>query len=75
MKFRPELFWDVDPKTIDPEKHARYIIERVLDFGNDSEIRQIWNYYPRQLISKTVETSRGMFPMTKSLWRELVKAN
>jgi len=31
--FRQSLFWDVDPKTIDPEKNAKYVIERVLEFG------------------------------------------
>lgn len=35
MRFRQSLFWDVDPKTIDPKKHAQYIIERILDFGYD----------------------------------------
>jgi len=35
MIFRQSLFWDVDPKTINQMVHARYIIERVLDFGNE----------------------------------------
>lgn len=26
IKFRQTLFWDVDPKKIDPDKHAKYII-------------------------------------------------
>lgn len=29
----PILFWDVDRKTIDPVKHARWLIERVLEKG------------------------------------------
>ncbi|MBI4994134.1 hypothetical protein HZC21_00610 [Candidatus Peregrinibacteria bacterium] len=35
ITFRQSLFWDIDPKTIDLKKHKRYIIERILDFGND----------------------------------------
>jgi len=46
---RNYTFWDVDPKTIDPEKHAKYIIERVMDFGNDQEARWIYKRYPRCL--------------------------
>ncbi len=42
MKFRQSLFWDVDPKTINPKKHARYIIERILDFSHDDEVRWLW---------------------------------
>ena len=33
IPFRPTLFWDVDPATIDPDKNAKYIIERIMDFG------------------------------------------
>ncbi|OGE92807.1 MAG: hypothetical protein A3C85_01580 [Candidatus Doudnabacteria bacterium RIFCSPHIGHO2_02_FULL_48_21] len=73
IHFRPSLFWDVDPKTIDPKKHAEYIIERILDFGFDREIKWMWNFYPKSLISKTVKNSRAIFPFTKSLWLELVK--
>ena len=50
IPFRQSLFWDVDPKTIDPEKHAVYIIERMLDFGRDDEVRWMWKYYPRKLL-------------------------
>lgn len=75
MRLRPELFWDVDPKTIDPKKHAQYIIERVLDFGSDAEVRWVWRHYPKGLIFTTVAKSKGMFPATKSLWQELARVN
>ena len=72
MPRRPSLFWDVDPKTVDPDKHARYIIERVLDFGNDAEVRWLYHSYPRALIRDVVESSRVLEPDTRALWRELV---
>ncbi len=73
IKFRQSLFWDVDPKTINPKKHATYIIERILDFGDDREVRWMWNYYPKRQIADTVKKSRAMFPYTKSLWRSLTQ--
>lgn len=72
MKFRPALFWDVDPKTIDPKKHAKYIIERVLDFGNDSEVRWVWQNYSPRLIKNVVNTSRVLHAKSKALWQLLV---
>lgn len=72
IRFRQTLFWDVDPKTIDTKKHAVYIIERVLDFGNDDEVRWMWHYYPRRLIRKVVNKSRVLLAKTKSLWSLLV---
>ena len=72
MKFRPTLFWDVDPKTIDPKKHAKYVIVRVLDFGNDSEVRWMVGRYSRRLIASVVEKTRGLNPRTRSLWRAVL---
>ncbi len=73
MPFRQTLFWDVDPKTIDPEKNARYIIERVLDLGNEEEVRWISSFYPKPLIQDVVTTSRVLQRKSRALW-ELVYA-
>lgn len=74
IRFRQSLFWDVDPKTIDPQKHARYIIERILDFGNDREVRWMWNTYDKNLIRDIVRTSRVLHKPTRSLWNILLPA-
>lgn len=68
IPFRQSLFWDVDPETIKPKKHARYIIERILDFGNDKEVTWMWHYYPRALIKDVVKKSRCLHAQTRSLW-------
>ncbi|MBI4050410.1 MAG: hypothetical protein HY396_00320 [Candidatus Doudnabacteria bacterium] len=68
IRFRRSLFWDVDPKTIDPKKHARYVIERILDFGNDSDVKWMWGYYPVSLIRDVVLNSRGLNKQTRALW-------
>ena len=67
--FRQSLFWDVDPSTIDVQKHARYIIERILDFGNDQEVRWMAQEYPASLIHDTLVTSRVLHDKSKTLWR------
>lgn len=69
MRFRPSLFWDVDPKTIDLKKHARYLIERVLEFGTDKEVRWLVHYYSPRTIKNTINHSRGVLhAKTKALW-------
>ena len=68
MKFRPTLFWDTNPKKIDPRKHAQYIIERVADFGRDKEARWIMDYYSKQLLRRIISKSRCRQPRTKTLW-------
>jgi len=72
MELRKSLFWDVDSATIDLDKNARYVIERVLDFGNDEEVRWMWNLYSQRQIREVLESSRVLHPQTRALWNELI---
>ena len=73
LKFRQALFWDTNPQKIDPQKNAQYVIERILDLGNDKEVRWLWNFYDKELLRKTVGKSRCLRPETKNLWQHLLK--
>lgn len=73
IPFRQTLFWDVDPDTIDPDKHARYIIERILDFGNKDEVRWLFSYYPREKIKAVLSKPRSQIHnKSKALWNLLL---
>lgn len=72
MKLRRSLFWDVDPETIDLEKNARYVIERVLDFGNDEEVRWMYLLYPHSRIREVIDNPRRLHAKTRALWNELI---
>lgn len=72
--FRPSLFWDIDVKTLDPQKHAAYIIERILQFGTDTELRWLVRQYKQGTIKKIMERSRGvLLDKTKNLWSLVFK--
>lgn len=73
MKFRQSLFWDTNPALIDTEKNAQYIIERVLDFGRDDEVKWLWNFYDKNLLREVLAKSRSLNPKTKALWTLLLK--
>lgn len=73
IKFRQSLFWDVDPKTIDPKKHATYLAERVIELGNDREASWLYHYYPHPLLRRVVKNSRVLHPSSRALWNELLK--
>ena len=68
IAFRQSLFWDVDPKTIDPEKNAVYVIERILDFGNEEEIRWMWYRYDHNLLREVLRNSCTLSPKSRSFW-------
>ena len=64
--FRPSLFWDAD--EIDADKHAAYVIGRVLDYGDVEDVQKIRELYPDEKIIETIRTRRGMFPKTGKYW-------
>ena len=73
MEFRQSLFLDVDPKTIDPEKHARYIIERILDFGAPEEVGWVFRRYSKEEIKEVMELPRSQVNQkSKALWSLLL---
>lgn len=73
MPLRRSLFWDVDPRTIDPEKNARYVIERILDFGEPREVDWLFKRYPQTEIKRVMNLPRSQVsPKSKSLWSLLL---
>ena len=44
-QFRDALFWDIDTTTLDWNKHKRWIIQRVFEYGNDAEVKAIIEHY------------------------------
>jgi len=69
MPRRESLFWDTDPKKLDPQKHADYIIRRVLDYGNKTEMRWLNKQYPAQKIRSILGRSHGaLHEKSQRLW-------
>lgn len=69
---RKSLFWDTDPTGLDVQKNAQYIIERILDFGNDDEVRWLFQQYPTNIITDVLKASRSqLHRKSRALW-ELV---
>ena len=63
------LFWDVDPAGIDLKRHSRYIIERVLEFGNLTDVCWLQRHYPTAHIMEVCESSRRLSQKSRNFWR------
>jgi len=64
--FSQSLFWDAE--EIDLSKHAGYIIARVLDYGNEKDVKKLLDMYPREEIARVIKTRRGLLPKTGKYW-------
>ena len=71
INLRPSLFWDTDVKKLDIQKNAKYIIERIMDFGNDDEVRWMRKYYPKELIASVCKSSKQLHKSSRILWTQL----
>ncbi len=64
MKYRKQLFWDVDVSTIDSEKNGRFIIERIVPRGRYSEFESMNKFYSFDRIKSELIRIRTMDPKT-----------
>jgi len=70
---RKELFWDVNNESIDFEKHARFIIERVVTRGNLNEWNNLKLFYGLDKIRTEVVNIRYMDKKTLSFLSAVFK--
>lgn len=71
--FLKPYFWETELARIDSQRHAKYIIERVLEYGDDRAIRWLQKNYSPAQIARVVRTSRVLSPNTANLWALLYK--
>lgn len=45
------LFWDARPETIDPEAHAPFVLERLLEYGSLAAVRWAFRAYGAERIT------------------------
>jgi len=50
-KLRPALFWDTSLVKIDWLQHRHYVIDRVMELGNEDEKKLIRDFYASQDVS------------------------
>jgi hypothetical protein len=62
------LFWDTSLSKIHIKINARYIIERVLEFGNMDAIEWLQKVYPLQTIIDVLNMSRIITEKSRNFW-------
>lgn len=66
-EFLHVLFWDTDPESLDLWNHKKFIIERILEFGDEDAYRWMFRTYSDEEIIATVKSSRNISPKTAVL--------
>ena len=63
------LFWDVDLAALDLENHKIFIVERVLNMGDEVALKWLRQKYGLKIIYNTVTTSNKLTLKTARCWQ------
>ena len=63
------FFWDVDPAGLDPLRHKSFIIERILEFGDEKAVRWLFDAFSRDDIAAILESSRSLSMKSRNFWQ------
>lgn len=73
--FLKKYFWDIDFNKLDVSKSSTYIIERILEMGDEKAIRWVLKTFPKDLVKNVIINSRGLSPQTAGFWSHVFKIN
>ena len=62
------LFWDTNPENLDYKKHKKYIVERILEYGDLSADRWLNSIYSEKDIVEIVKTSKRISLKTANFY-------
>ncbi|MFQ5456495.1 MAG: hypothetical protein ACE5EA_09900 [Nitrospirota bacterium] len=65
-------FWDIDAINLSVNRYTVFIIERLLEYGNESGIRWIFHQYSKDEICNILKNSRRLSTRTAHFWAEIL---
>jgi len=61
-------FQDVDPSSIDPVTHATFVIERLLELGDEAAIAWLRSTFTQEQVLDVLRTDRNLTPLSANFW-------
>lgn len=62
------FFWDINLDELDAAKHSRYVIERLLDYGDIPELRWLFRNFSREAIAAVLKSSSRLSTRRALAW-------
>lgn len=63
------FFWDIDPTHLDIRKYKDYIIERLLELGDEKAVQWLFMNYSEREIRKVLLKSRSISVKSRRFWK------
>ncbi|MEK7169578.1 MAG: hypothetical protein AAB377_02970 [Patescibacteria group bacterium] len=67
-----KYFWDTNPDKLDFKTNKKYIIERILEMGDEEAVRRLFGIFSKKDILEVVGNNRRISPKSANYWRLLL---
>jgi len=67
------LFWESDVSAIDLDKYDFYIIQRFLEYGDDQEVKWMFDHYTNERIKECLYNHPGLSRRRALFWKAYFK--
>jgi len=64
-----KYFWDTDIEKIDVRKHKNYVIERILEMGDERAVSWLKKNFTEKEIIRVIQKSRHLSPLSLNYWK------
>ena len=71
-KFLYRYFWDIKASKLDPQKRPQYVIQRLLEIGDEKAICWLRKNFSQKQIKETLYQSRQISLRTGNFWSLLL---
>jgi hypothetical protein len=66
--FLKKYFWDVDFKKIDLDNRRIYVLNRILEYGDEDAVRWMWENFKKPEIKYALTNFRGYSQKSANFW-------
>lgn len=67
-EFLSKYFWDVEVSSLDVKAQGSFIIERILEKGDEQAVVWLRDTFPRDEITRVAGMSRRLSPKSRTYW-------
>jgi len=66
--FLKKYFWDIEFSKLDKKNHTSFIVERVLEYGDERAIKWLFKYFKKSELKETLTKRQDISPLSANYW-------
>ena len=66
--FLRKYFWDVEFSKIDKNDHPQFIIERILEYGDEKAVKWLFRHFKKADLKTALAKRRGISSLSANYW-------